>query len=193
MTAFDVQEKRKQWKENVKPDMINSLVFLDESGINTDLTRLYGRAPSSQRVVDHTPLNTPKTTTVPSIRFNGEKAFTTYQGGTTGEQFVTYLKETLLPTLHSGDIVGMDNMRSHHVKAVRDVLEAKGIIPLYLPPYSPDLNSIEKMWSKVKALLRGWKIRSLDALPGAFVRALKLISLPDCQHWFAASSYCQQF
>ncbi len=115
--------------------MINSLVFLDESGINTDLTRLYGRAPSSQRVVDHTPLNTPKTTTVlSSIRFNGEKAFTTYQGGTTGEQFVTYLKETLLPTLHSGDIVGMDNMRSHHVKAVRDVLEAKNL-------YSQALNA----------------------------------------------------
>ncbi len=85
----------------------------------------------------------------------------------------------------------MDNMRSHHVKAVRKVLEAKGIIPLYLPPYSPDLNPIEKMWSKVKALLRGWKSCSLDALPGAFVRALDLISLSDCQHWFAVSSYCQ--
>jgi len=60
VTAFDVQEKRRQWKETVKPDMIDRLVFLDESGINTDLTRLYGRAPSSQRVVDHTPLNTPK-------------------------------------------------------------------------------------------------------------------------------------
>ncbi len=162
-----------------------------ESGINTDLTRLYGRAPSSQRVVDHTPVNTPQTTTVlSSIRFNGEKVFTTYQGGTTGDRFVTYLKETLLPTLHAGDIVVMDNMRSHHVKAVREVLEAEKIILLYLPPYSPDLNPIEKMWSKVKAILRGWKIRSLDALPAALQRALDLISVPDCQHWFAASSYC---
>ncbi len=173
--------------------MIDRLVFLDESGINTDLTRLYGRAPSSQRVVDHTPLNTPKTTTVlSSIRLNGEKAFTTYQGGTTGERFVTYLKETLLPTLHSGDIVVMDNMRSHHVKAVRDVLEDKGMFLFYLPPYSPDLNPIEKMWSKVKAILRGWKIRSLDALPAALASAMDIISVPDCHHWFAASSYyCQ--
>ncbi len=173
--------------------MIDRLVFLDESGINTDLTRLYGRAPSSQRVVDHTPLNTPKTTTVlSSIRLNGEKTFTTYQGGTTGERFVTYLKETLLPTLHSGDIVVMDNMRSHHVKAVRDVLEDKGMLLFYLPPYSPDLNPIEKMWSKVKAILRGWKIRSLDALPAALASAMDIISVPDCHHWFAASSYyCQ--
>ncbi len=189
---FDVQEKRKAWEETNWSDIIDRLVFLDESGINTDLTRLYGRAPSSQRVVDHTPLNTPQTTTVlSSIRFNGEKAFTTYQGGTPGERFVTYLKETLLPTLHPGDIVVMDNMRSHHVKAVREVLEAKKVMLLYLPPYSPDLNPIEKMWSKVKAILRAWKIRSLDALPDALQRALDLVSVSDCQHWFAASSYCQ--
>ncbi len=137
-------------------------------------------------------MNTPKTTTVlSSIRLNGAKAFTTYQGGTTGERFVTYLKETLLPPLHSGDIVVIDNMCSHHVKVVRDILEDKGMLPFYLPPYSPDLNPIEKMWSKVKAILRGWKIRSLDALPGALARALDIISVPDYRHWFAASSYCQ--
>ena len=85
--------------------MVEHLVFLDESGVNTNLTRLYGRALSSQRAVDHAPLNTPQTTTVlSSIRLNGEKAFTTYQGGTTGERFVQYLKETLLPTLKPGDI-----------------------------------------------------------------------------------------
>ena len=140
VTGFDVQVKRKEWKETIKPDMAEHLVFLDESGVNTDLTRLYGRAPSSERAVDHAPLNTPKTTTVlSSIRLNGEKAFTTYQGGTTGERFVQYLKETLLPTLQPGDIVVMDNMRSHHVKAVREVLEETGMKVLYLPPYSPDL------------------------------------------------------
>ena len=70
--------------------------FLDESGVNADLTRLYGRTPSSQRAVDHTPLHTPQTTTIlSSIRFHGEKAFTTYQGGTTGERFVQYLKKSL--------------------------------------------------------------------------------------------------
>ena len=190
VTVFDVQEKRREWNESIKPDMVEHLVFLDESGANTDLTRLYGRAPSSQRAVDHAPLNTPQTTTIlSSIRLDGEKAFTTYQGGTTGERFVQYLKETLLPTLRPGDIVVMDNMRSHHVKAVREILEAKSIGLLYLPPYSPDLNPIEKMWSKVKAILRKWKVRNLDILPDAIRAALACVSPLDCQHWFAASSY----
>ena len=171
--------------------MVEHLVFLDESGVNTDLTRLYGRAPSSQRAVDHAPLNTPKTTTVlSSIRLDGEKAFTTYQGGTTGERFVQYLKETLLPTLRPGDIVVMDNMRSHHVKAVRETLEAKNMKVLYLPPYSPDLNPIEKMWSKMKAILRGWKIREMASLPDAIHNALTCVSPLDCLHWFASSAYC---
>ena len=191
VTVFDVQEKRREWKKMIRPDMVEHLVFLDESGVNTNLTRLYGRAFSSQRAVDHAPLNTPRTTTVlSSIRLNGEKAFTTYQGGTTGERFVQYLKETLLPTLKPGDIVVMDNMRSHHVKAVREVLEEKGMKVLYLPPCSPDLNPIEKMWSKMKALLRGWKVRSLDLLPDAVRMALASVSQLDCLHCFAAFAYC---
>ena len=188
---FDVQEKRKAWKESIKPEIAERLVFLDESGVNIDLTRLYGRAPSSQRAVEHAPLNTPRTTTVlSSIRLDGEKAFTTYQGGTTGERFVQYLKEILFPTLRSGDIVVMDNMRSHHVKAVREILEGKGMKALYLPPYSPDLNPIEKMWSKMKAILRGWKIRSLELLPDTIRKELAYVSPLDCSHWFVASAYC---
>ncbi len=172
--------------------MAEHQVFLDESGVNTNLTRRYGRAPSSQRVVDHAPLNTPKTTTVlSSIRFNGEKVFTTYQGGTTGERFLTYLKDTLLPTLHPGDIVVMDNMRTHRMKAVGELLASHGITPVYLPPYSPDLNPIEKMWSKMKAFLRAWKVRSPDDLPQSVSRALDLVSLRDCQHWFNSVFFCQ--
>ena len=80
MTVFNVREKRRKWKETIKPEMAEHLVFLDESGVNTDLTRLYGRAPSSQKAVDHVPVNTPRTTTVlSSIRLDGEKAFTIYQ------------------------------------------------------------------------------------------------------------------
>ncbi|RKJ51372.1 transposase [bacterium 1XD42-1] len=125
-----------------------------------------------------------------SIRLDGEKAFTTYQGGTTGERFVQYLKEMLLPTLRSGDIVVMENMHSHHVKAVREILEAKGMKVLYLPSYSPDLNPIQKMWSKMKAILRCWKIRNLDQIPDAIHKALACVSQIDCAHWFAAFDYC---
>ncbi len=140
--------------------------------------------------VDHAPLNTPRTTTVlSSIRLDREKAFTTYQGGTTGKRFVQYLKEILLPTLRPGDIIVMDNMRSHRVKAVRKIWAEKGIKGLYLPPYSPDLDPIEKMWSKMKTILRGWKIRSLELLPDAIRKALAYVLPLDCSHWFAASAY----
>ena len=97
----------------------------------------------------------------------------------------------LLPTLHPGDIVVMDNMRTHRMKAVGELLASHGITPVYLPPYSPDLNPIEKMWSKMKAFLRAWKVRSLDALPQSVSQALDLVSLPDCQHWFNSVFLCQ--
>ena len=174
--------------------MTPRLVFLDESGVNTNLTRIYGRAKSSSRAVDHTPLNTPTTTTVlSSIRFDGSHVFTSYVGGTTGERFVSYLKDILFPVLKPNDIVIADNMSSHHVKAVKELFQDTDIQFCYLPPYSPDLNPIEKMWSKMKAILRKWKIRKQDDLPSAISKALALISTSDCRHWFAASGYCSDF
>ena len=132
----------------------DKLVFIDESGVNTDMTRHYGRAVGKERVVDNAPENTPINTTIlSSIRLNGETAFTTYSGGTTGDRFVEYLEKILIPTLHEGDIVIMDNMRSHHIKKVTEVLQKAKIQSLYLPPYSPDYNPIEKMWSKLKAIM----------------------------------------
>lgn len=187
----DVQAKRTQWKENVISNMIDRLVFLDESGVNINLFRRYGRSIGKKRVADHVPLNTPQSTTVlSSLRLNGEKAFVEYTGGTTGERFVAYLKDVLLPTLKPNDIVVMDNLRSHHVKAVEETILAAGMIPLYLPPYSPDLNPIEKLWSKMKAILRKWKIRDPLLLKNAIENALALVTPSDCQNWFAASDYC---
>ena len=125
----------------------DKLVFLDESGVNTDLSRRYGRAIGGERSVDKTPLNTPANTTIlSSKRLNGETAYTIYSGGMTREKFLDYLKNTLIPTLHEGDIVVMDNMRTHHVKEVR-ILQEAGMKLLYLPSYSSDFNPIEHMWS----------------------------------------------
>ncbi len=158
------------------------LVYLDESGVNVDMTRLYGRAKNGARVVDQVPVNTPKNMTVlSSIRLNGEKIHTCYPGGTTKERFLEYLKEHLLPTLQSGDIVVMDNMRSHHAKVVTEFLKEQGVQYVYLPAYSPDMNPIEKMWSKMKALLRKWKVRAIDMLPQAIAQALDAVSLDDCK------------
>lgn len=101
------------------------------------------------RSVDKTPLNTLANTTIlSSVRINGETAYTTYSGGTTGDKFVEYLKNVLIPTLKDGDVIVMDNMRSHYVKKVSEIIEQsdKYLSLLYLPPYSPDFNPIEMMW-----------------------------------------------
>lgn len=152
------------------------------------MSRHYGRAIGGERSVDKVPVNTPANTTIlSSIRLNGETAYTTFSGGTTREKFLVYLENILIPTLHSGDIVVMDNMRTHHVKDVRILLEKADIKLLYLPPYSPDFNPIEEMWSKIKAILRKLKIRSLSLLPQGIAEAFSLIHPSDCVGWFSAA------
>ncbi len=142
-------------------------------------------------MVDRAPLNTPKSTTIlSSIRLDGTMAFTTFQGGTTADKFLNYLKETLVPTLRPGDIVVMDNLRTHHIQAVGELLHGAGAEVLYLPPYSPDLNPIEKLWSKVKAILRKLRVRSPDALDDAIHFALDCVSAADCVGWFCCAGYC---
>ena len=166
------------------------LVFLDESGVNVDMARRYGRGRGGRRVVDHAPLSKPKSTTIlSSIRLDGELAFTTFQGGTTGARFLTYLKDILIPTLRPGDIVVMDNLRTHHIQAVAELLHDAGAQVLYLPPYSPDLNPIEKLWSKVKAVLRKLRVRTADALAAAIPFALGSISSQNCVGWFRCAGY----
>lgn len=183
-------EKRKEWEKNMGTLEIDRLVFLDESGSNVNMTRRYGRAKKKERVRDDVPLTKPKNTTVlSSIRLDGTTAHTVYSGGTTGEKFLKYLKGTLIPTLHKGDIVVMDNLRTHHMEQVRTVLEEAGMKILYLPPYSPDFNPIEMMWSKVKAHLRRLKNRTVETLTEGIEEAMKLITHEDCVGWFSHAGY----
>ena len=186
-----MQAKRGQWSGFAKETQASHLVFLDESGVNINMVRRYGRGKGGQRVVDHTPLNTPKSTTIlSSIRLDGELTFTTFQGGTTGEKFLAYLKDDLVPFLRPGDIVVMDNLRTHHIQAVSELLRSAGAQVLNLPAYSPDLNPIEKLWSKVKAVLRKLRVRSPDALDAAIRVAFGRVSADDCAAWFRCAGYC---
>lgn len=188
VTKPDVIDERKIWNKNLFNYDVNKLVFLDESGVNINMTRIYGWGIGGNRVVDNAPINTPANTTIlSSIRLDGRTAYTTYSGGTTGEKFVEYLKNILFPTLDEGDIVIMDNMRSHHVKAVAEAANEAHITVLYLPPYSPDLNPIEKMWSKIKSVLRKLKVRTLIDLPNAIKQAFQTVSVSDCEGWFKSS------
>jgi len=156
------------------------------------MTRHYARAKKSGRAVDSTPLNTPSNTTIlSSVRPSGKTAYTVYSGGTTAKRFVEYLKSALLPTLSKTDIIVMDNIRSHHAGIVKKVLDEAGIAYLYLPPYSPELNLIEKMWFKLKAYLRKKKVRVAAELPEAFRTAFSTIQPSDCQGWFRSCYYVQ--
>ena len=105
------------------------------------------------------------------------------------ERFKRYLGTDLLPHLNGNSVLIMDNMKSHHAKAVKNLPDSSGIRYTYLPPYSPDLNPIEKLWSKVKSLLRKFKARSLDALPNAIQHAFQNVSPSDCSGWFRSCGY----
>jgi transposase len=126
-----------------------------------------------------------------SVRLNGKTSYTVYCGGTTGERFAEYLKTRLIPALSKTDIIVMDNMRSHHAKIVKQVLDESEINDLYLPPYSPDLNPIEKMGSKLKAYLRKEKVRIASELPPAIERAFSTVRASDCLGWFRSCNYVQ--
>ena len=134
------------------------------------------------RAVDSAPLSKPKNTTIlSSIQ---TLRYTTFSGGTTVERFKRYLEIDLLPHLNDNSVLIMDNMKSHYAKAVKNLLDSSGVRYIYLPPYSPDLNPIEKLWSKVKAFLRKFKARTLDALPNAIQNAFHSVTISDCSRWF---------
>ena len=178
------------WKEQQSGIDASRLVFLDESGVNTDMTRRYARAKNGQRANDHTPLNTGKTTTiVSSVRTDGTTVPIFLSGSLNGETFKDYIEQHLAPTLHEGDIVVMDNLRCHKVKGIKQAIEKAGAHILYLPPYSPDLNPIEQMWSKIKSLLRKVKARSIDALLKALPVAFNAITVQDILGWFHLDGY----
>ena len=187
-------QKRKNWNGLISGFKASDLVFLNESGCNTDMTRRYAYSLRGSRSVDSAPLSKPKNTTIlSSIQLDGTLRYTTFSGGTTVERFKRYLETDLLPHLNGNSVLIMDDMKSHHAKAVRNLLDSSGVRYIYLPPYSPDLNPIEKLWSKVKSFLRKFKARTLDALPNAIQCAFQIVSPSDCSGWFHSCGYSPYF
>lgn len=186
-----MKAKRLHWKELRSNLPIDHLVFLDESGVNLGMIRRYGRAVGGKRVVDHAPLTRPRATTLLSaIRVNKVIAQTSYLGGTTRSKFQQYVQETLLPELNPGDIVVMDNLAAHHGPGIAQMIAQAGAQILYLPPYSPDFNPIEKLWSKMKAYLRKYRALTCEDLDLALYQAFAAVSSSDCRNWFACAGYC---
>lgn len=154
------------------------------------MSRCYARAKGGTRANDAIPLNTGVSTTIlSSVRTGGETVYTTFPGAVNGERFKQYLRDLLVQSLRPGDVVIMDNLRSHKVDGVVQLIESAGASVLYLPPYSPDLNPIEMMWSKIKAYLRMVKARTVDALLTAIPLAFSKVSISDILGWFANSNY----
>lgn len=193
-TVPNVVKKRKSWSDRISGFKVSDLVFLDESSCNTDMTRRYAYSLGGSRAVDSVPFSKSKNTTIlSSIQMDGTLHYTTFSGGTTAEAFKAYLENELLPYLSSDSILIMDNMRSHHVKAVKALLDHSRVQYVYLPPYSPDLNPIEKLWSKIKVLLRKFKARTVGILPHAIQCAFQAVTQTDCVGWFRSCGYMLYF
>ena len=169
---------------------LERLVFIDESGAKTNMTRLYGRAKNGARAIDFTPSGHWNTTTmISSVRLDGSTAPMVIPGATTKDVFKVYVEKVLLPTLRPGDIVVLDNLSAHKGRKIRKLIESVGAEIWYLPPYSPDLNPIEKMWSKVKSILRKLKARTEKELIAAIADALKKITTKDVLGWYQSCGY----
>jgi transposase len=149
------------------------------------MTRDYARAPIGMRVHGRVPRNRGRVLTMlGALALDGICALMTVEGGTTRDVFLRFLTEHLLPTLAPGDVVVMDNLGAHHATGVRALLASVGARPLYMPPYSPDLNPIELCWSKLKGALRSLGARTMHALTLAVPRAAEQITSKDAEGWF---------
>jgi transposase len=177
--------RREAFVERLRGIDPERLVFLDESGVSTQMTRRYGRARKGVRVSESTPEGNWKILTIlGAMSTRGLIATMTVQAATDAEIFLAYLDHVLCPALRSGDVVVMDNLSSHKVTGVRERIEAAGAQLLYLPPYSPDLNPIQKAWAKLKQQLRSAKARTKEALDHAIEQLLPTIRPQDAKAWF---------
>jgi transposase len=189
----DVVAARTAWRAEVCAGVDAArLVFLDESGVDTAMTPLYARAPRGQRALGRAPGGHWKRLTIlGALAADGLVAAMTVAAATTTQVFAAFVEQVLLPALRDrpGCLVVMDNLAPHKAACVRAAFEAAGISYRYLPPYSPDLNPIEPVWSKLKGALRRAEARSLDQLDAELPRALDQITPSDAQGWFRHAGY----
>jgi len=165
-------------------------VFVDETGAKTNMTRLRGRSEGGKRLVASAPGGHWCTTTLlSSMRLDAGTAAMVIESATDRDVFLAYVREILVPTLRAGDIVVMDNLSPHKTPAVAEIVRAAGAEVWYLPPYSPDFNPIEQMWSKVKAFLRKTAARTSQTLFEAIGAALDQVCASDAQGWFKDCGY----
>lgn len=166
------------------------LWFLDEVATTTNMARRYGRSPAGERLVDHVPHGHWKVTTaLAALGRDGFKAAMTCDGALNGDLFVAYVEQCLVPELRAGDVVVLDNLAVHKRREAQEAVEAAGATLLFLPPYSPDLNPIEMAFSKLKAVLRKAKERTVEGLRAAVFAAFDAFTPQECSNFLAAAGY----
>ena len=181
--------RRALWKQQQTLDL-KRLVFIDETGATTKMTRLYGRAPRGQRLVDKVPHGHWKTTTfICGLRYNRVTAPFVLDGPMDGPHFLAYVQQILAPTLKKGEIVFLDNVSTHKVDGVEEAIKARGACAVFLPAYSPDLNPIEQLFARLKSFLRKIKARTVEKLWSAITSFLKEVSKDECRAYLANSGY----
>ena len=182
----DVALARAQWRKRQKQWKPEHLVFIDETGLNTKMVRLYGRAHKSQRCFDKAPYGHWHTNTfIAALRIQGLCAPWLLDGPMDTESFRVYIDRLLIPQLRHGDLVICDNLCCHRAAGIAE----HGARILYLPPYSPDLNPIEMLFAKLKTLMRQQAQRSLDGLSAALAESLNQISSGECQNYIRHPQY----
>ncbi len=186
----DVAAARQEWRHSQGGLDPARLVFIDETGTTTNMARGRGRRLRGARLVSAIPHGHWKITTfVAGLRQDGLTAPFVIDRAMNGAIFLAYVEHCLAPTLSPGDIVIMDNLPAHKVAGVRQAIRATGAELLYLPPYSPDLNPIELLFAKLKALLRKAAERSITALWTRIGELLDRFSAAECRHYLAHAGY----
>lgn len=165
-------------------------MFLDESGFRLGSDTRYGWAPIGEDAIGkHVCGRWEQITMIGAIALGGFRGLMTINAGTSSEVFLAYVKKVLLPNLKSGDIVVMDNLSAHKNKTVRQCFEDKGVHVLYIPPYSPQYNPIEKVWSKLKTFIRRCKTLTREQFDNAVASAMDTITKQDILGWFKHCGY----
>jgi transposase len=166
--------------------------FLDESGILTNMTRRYARAPVGERACGEAPVRWKRLTVLGALSLDGVVTMTTVTTGTTIPVFVDFLQTSLLPVLREQKpdaILVMDNLSAHKNQAVKDAITAAGLTLRYLPRYSPDFSPIEPCWSKIKTALRAVAARTVESLRDALDTAVAEVTAHDAAGWFGHCGY----
>jgi transposase len=186
----DVAATRRQWRATLPVRDARQYVFVDESGVTTDLLRRYARSLRGTRIGDHTPCGHWQThTVVAALRPTALTATAVFDGPIDAATFRAYIEQVLVPTLHPGDVVVLDNLAAHKQPEVRRAIEQAGALLRFLPPYSPDFNPIELAFAKLKAFLRAARPRTFDQVCELMATALGLFMPDECANYVRHCGY----